>query len=661
MGYMANASPLSRPRWRIFKIKAYGDRRGEALEEYLGDRDEVAEARVDGPGRRLVARLLAGTEDWEVEDAAAQGGFPIAASKEPMDSADGRLGILSLALAAIATAVSFLGTYYDAVTGDYALILGAFIVFICGYPLLKNAITALFDKKFGSELVMAMAILAPLPFSYQTGQPFYYASGIVVLISQAANILSRYVEPRFQGLGFFLPARAMSGEGEWVATDSLKPGDLFRVKAGFRAPLDGTVTAGEGLAVVPGSCVGARLREGSAVVGGALMMEGTVTVKAKEKGEPRLRRAAAAFAAARKPIDVLLSYPKSIERALLLVVIMGVGFVVVFMGNFMAAAAILIAAAPAAALIARPISLIACDAAASRHGAGFMSHGAIERMSMTDAVAFDGLGAVAGSASLAGTSPAAGHAGGEVEAAVSAYRGGDPTFMDARGMGGYSLVCLADASRLAAVPEELLSRARAFEGRGLLVRYAFKDEALLGVAAFELAVPEGMRASVERLGRMGIKNVMLLAAEPAAVAEDVARKAGIGIVKPRLEDDERLEFIRKLGADGKNVLAAGRGCESSRFAANAAAVTVNEQALGFEGLEDAICASPADVAGLVELAKKEVKRASEGMSFGFYFNTIAVIAASTTLVDVELVLLMVAASVVAIATNSARLYFTGLH
>ena len=81
---------------------------------------------------------------------------------------------------------------------------------------------------------------------------------------------------------------------------------------------------------------------------------------------------------------------------------------------------------------------------------------------------------------------------------------------------------------------------------------------------------------------------------------------------------QKLEFLRKLSADGKNVLAAGRGCEISRFAANAGAVTIREQALGFEGLEDAICASPADVAGLVALALAEaVPARGPGRSVAF--------------------------------------------
>lgn len=654
---MAKTTPLSRPRWLVFNIRAFGMRRAKALAEYLKARDEVLDAQVNGQDQKLLVKAMPGTDAWEVEDAAFEGGFAVNSSTTPMDSGEGRLEIILFALTVLATALSFLGTYYKVITGDYAMFVGAFIAFVCGYPILRNAIKGVFEGKFGLQLITAISILAPLPYSYQTGQAFYYASGIIVLISQISNVLNRYIEPRFMNMGFFLPTRALNDKDEW--TEAEKAG-LLKVRPGFHVPLDGTVADGEGLAVPAGSCIGSRIQAGSPVTGGSLMMEGTAVVKPKEKGEPRLRRAAAAFTEARKPIEALLSYPKSIERALLVVTIMGVSFVVLFFGNFGAATAILVAAAPAAALLARPLSLISCYLSSSKQGAVFMSHGSIERMSMTEAVAFDGLGSVAEKASLAGTAPAAGRSSDEVKAAVDAYKGDDPSFMDAREMDGYSLLGLADTSKALQVPEDLLTKARAFESQGKLARYAFKGSTLLGVAAFDLSVQDDMKASIERLSKMGIKNVMLLSGEPAAVSEAVAKKAGIPIVKPRLEDDERLEFIRKMGADGKNVLAAGRGCEISRFAANAGAVTVKEQALGFEGLEDAVCISPADIAGLISLSKKEVKRTSEGMSFGFYFNTFAIIAASTTLVDIEVVLLMVVASVVIIATNSARLYFTRL-
>jgi cation transport ATPase len=655
---MSNNAPPFRPFSRVhkFRILASDERRTRALEEYLQEREEVRAVSADGHDGEITASLMPRTDPWEVEEAAAAGGFPIVESRLPLDSIEGRLEILLIALTIPATALSFLGYYYNVVTGDLAMLLGAFIVFICGYPILKNAVVAILDRKFGSELLLGLAVLAPLPYSYLYGQPFYYASGIIILISQASGILNRYIEPRYRDLGFFLPTEALDSKDEWISLEGVKAGDVLKVKPGFHVPADGTVTGGEGTVVRPGSCAG--LKAGSEVDGGSLLTDGTLLLKAaRDGGESRLKKTAAALVKARKPIEVLLSYPKSIERALILVTMMGVAFVFLFFGNMMAAVAILIASAPCAALIARPLSLFACYLAASRSGAGYVSHGAIERMSMTDTVAFDGLGSVVSDSSLTDVAGS----GGDVKAAVAAYKGDDPTFGDAKEMeGGYSLLSLAEASKVTFVPDDLLGKARSFEMKGKLTRYAFKGASLLGVAAFELTVPEDLKASVERFGKLGVKNVMLLTGEPSGVSDTAARKAGIGVVKSRMDAGDRLEFIAKMVAEGKNVLAAGRGCDISRFAANAAAVTIKDQAMGFEGLEDAICASPSEVPGLLSLSKKEVKRTSEGMSFGFYFNTIAIIAASTQLVDAELVLLMVVASVVAIATNSARMYFSGL-
>jgi cation transport ATPase len=662
MGYMANPTPLSRPRWRIFRILAFGERRAKALEEYMQAQNDVSSARVNGQNRTLVAALVPGTSPWEVEYTAEAGGFPVKESRSPLDSVEGRLEVVLLAVTLVATILSFLGTYYQVVTGDAAVLLGAFLVFICGYPIMRKAVVGVFDRKFGIELLLALAILAPLPFSYQFTPQVYYASGIIVLIAQAANILDRYIEPRFKDMGFFLPEAGLSPKDEWVKVKDVKSGDMLKVRPGFRVPADGTVAEGEGLVSRPGLCAGQRVKAGSTVDGGSLLMDGDLMVKtARDKGESRLRKAASAFEEARMPFEVLLSYPKSIERALLLVAIMGVSFVFFLFNNMMSAVAIFIAAAPCAALIARPLSLFAAYLAASRAGAGFMTHGSIERMSMTDTVVFDGLGSVTDKAELTDAAPAAGVAEGDLKAAVAAYRGNDPAFRDAKDIdGGYSLLGLADASKILPIPDALLSKARALEGQGRLSRYVFKGQVLLGVAAFELTVQESLKASVERFGKLGVKSVMLLSEEPSGVSEAAAKKAGIATVKSRMDEDERLAFIEKLSSDGKNVLAAGRGCSVSRFAANAAAVTISEPAIGFEGLEDAICASPSDISGLFALSKKEVKRASEGMSFGFYFNTIAIIAASVMVVDIEIVLLMVVASVVAIATNSARIYFSGL-
>jgi P-type E1-E2 ATPase len=652
-----------KPRYRTFNVYDVDEQQAAALKEYLESRPEVYMATVDVPRQLMIVKLAPRTYSWEVEDAAAAAGFAVKRLRSPFDETEGRLEIVLLGVTALATIASFLGNYYGLITGPSAELLGLFIALICGYPILKKAFTKVFDRKFDMDLLIALSIISPLYYTYMTGTPIFYASGIIVFIVLASYVFNRYIEPRFEALYFLLPSVGMKeGEAEpWVELKDVKAGTVLTVQPGFRVPADGTVVNGTATVTPADTCASYAIKEGMQVEGGARVEGGALQVKvAKDGGVSRLNNAADALRNARKPMDIQLSYPRSIEKILLLVSLLGTAFAILFMNSMEAAAGILLVAAPCAMLSARPLSLILSGLAASRSGAVFESHGSIERMSMADTVVFDGLDSVTEGSKLVDSAAAAGHSNDEVKAIVSSYEADDPTFKDAKGFGdGYSILSLADASRAMTVPEDLLRRARAMESKGLLTRFTFKGQDLAGVAAFELTVPDRLKESVERLGKIKGMSATLLSAEPPGAPEAVAKRLGIS-AKSRMRNSERIDYMEKLGKEGKNVLAAGKGCDLSRFAANAGAVTIQKPMSGLEGLEDAICGSAADVYGLLMLSRKTVKRTNEGMSFGLYFNTFAIVAASSGLIDVQLALLMVVASVVAVATNSARLYLSGL-
>lgn len=640
------------------------EQQASALKEYLESRPEIFSVAIDTRRQLLVARLAPRTFTWEVEDAAAAAGFAIERLQSPLDEVEGRLEVAILCITALATALSFAGIRYNFITGQAAELLGLFIALICGYTILKKALMKIFDKKFDMDVLVGIAILSPLYYSFMTGKPLYYPAGIIIFIVLAADIFNKYIESRFDKLYFFLPSVAMKeGEKEpWVELKDVKAGDVLTVKPGYRVPTDGNVVKGSATVTPVDTCTSHSIKEGMQAEAGSIVEGGELQVKTgKDGGSSRLKGTAEALRSARQRVEVMLSYPRNIERILLLVSLLGTAFAILFMNSPGAAAAILLVATPCAMFIARPLSLIASGMAASRQGAAFESHGSIERMSLADTVVFDGLDSVVESSKLSDTAAAPGHSDDEVKAIVSAYLADDPTFKEAKGFGdSYSLLSLSEASRSVTIPEELLKRTRAFESRGLLGRFAFNGQVLVGTAAFELSVPGNLKHYIERMGKMKDMTITLVSSEPPGAPEAVAKMAGIPMVKSRMREKERLEYLQKLGADGKNVLAAGRGCDIPRFGANAAAVSIEKPMPGFEGLEDAICQSPADVYGLMSLARKTVKRTNEGMSFGLYFNTFAVVAASTGLIDIELALLMVVASVAVVATNSARLYFMGL-
>ena len=660
---MVELRPSRNSRYRTFNVYGINESQAVALKECLESKPDIDKADVDVARQLLVTKLAPRTYTWEVEDAAAASGFIVRRLRSPFDESEGRLEVALLFLTVLATIASFLGAYLNVISGLPAEALGLFIVIICGYPVLKRALTKVLRQKFDADLSMSVAIVAPFFYSLISGNPSYYASGIFVFIALLSNILGRYLRPRFEAADFFLPASGIGGKENdtWVETKNVKAGDVLVVKPGFRVPADGTIISSSAMVTKADTCARYEVKEGMPAEGGSVVDGGVLKLKvARDGGASRLKGAAEILTNARKHVEVRRNFPTSIERILLPVSLLGAAFVFLTMDRPGAAAGILLVAAPCALILARPLSLILSKPGAARTGIIFESHGSIERISMADTVVFDGLGAVTENSNLADMAAAPGHSEDKVKTVVSSYGSNDPVFSDAEVPdNGFSLRSLADAVRAGPIPEELLKKARVFESKGLLTRFAYKGQDFIGVAAFELSVPENLAQSVERLNSIKGMSLALLSAEPPGAPEAVAKKLGITSVKSRMRDEECFSYIEKLAASGKNVVAAGKGCGLSRFAANSGAITIERPMSGFQGLEDATCGSAADIYRLVSLSRKAVRRTNEGMWIGLYFNVFALVAASSGLIDLEIALLMVAASVVVVAANSARMWLAG--
>ena len=389
--------PSRNPRHRTFNIYGIDERQAIALKECLESKQDICLATVDVKRQLLVTKLAPRTYTWEVEDAAAASGFIVKRLRSPFDETEGRIEVALLFLAVLASVVSFLGIYFNAISGMPAEALGLFIAIVCGYPVLKRAIIKLLNQKFDADLSMSVAIIAPFFYSLISDRPIYYVSGLFVFISLASGILNRYIRPRFEAAGFFLPTTSMGKEENdpWVEIKNVKASDVLTVKPGFRVPADGTVLSGSAIATTADTCARYEIKEGMPAEGGSTV-GGLIKLKvARNGGASRLTGAAEALRNARKPVEVPRNFPRSIERILLPISLLGAAFVFLIMDRPGPAAGILLVAAPCAIILARPLSLILSKLGAARTGITFESHGSIERISMADTVVFDGLGAVA--------------------------------------------------------------------------------------------------------------------------------------------------------------------------------------------------------------------------------------------------------------------------
>ena len=210
---MVELRPSRKPRRRTFNVYGVDERQAIALKECLESKPDIYTATVDVERQLLVAELAPRTYTWEVEDAAAASGFIVKRLRSPFDESEGKLEVALLFLSVLATVASFIGAYYNVISGLPAEALGLFIVVVCGYPILKRAFKKILRQTFDADLSLSIAIIAPLVYSFIYGRPLYDVSGLFAFISLASASSTGMSGPGSRRQIFLCPP------AEWARTD----------------------------------------------------------------------------------------------------------------------------------------------------------------------------------------------------------------------------------------------------------------------------------------------------------------------------------------------------------------------------------------------------------------------------------------------------------
>jgi Cu2+-exporting ATPase len=180
-------------------------------------------------------------------------------------------------------------------------VLSSFVFFYGGYPFLKGLADELKSKQTGMMTLVAVAITAAYVYSGLVvfglpGMDFFWELATLVDIM----LLGHWIEMRsvmgasraLDELARLMPSEAHKllpdGTAEDVPLPELNAGDRVLIKPGEKIPADGEVIAGEtsvNEAMLTGESRPAAKRAGSAVIGGSLNGEGSLTVEIKKTGK----------------------------------------------------------------------------------------------------------------------------------------------------------------------------------------------------------------------------------------------------------------------------------------------------------------------------------------------------------------------------------------
>ncbi len=196
------------------------------------------------------------------------------------------------------------------------------------------------------------------------------------------------------------------GSLETVELDEVRPGDLLRIRAGEKIPVDGTVTGGLGAvdkSLMTGESMPESCGRGSAVIAGTLNTSGSFDIRAEKLGdETMLARMIALVAeaqASRPPARRLVDTVSAVFVPVVLLCSIGAfgvwtwGYGNLEMG-FSSGIAVLLIACPCALGLAAPMSIVVAIGIAAKHGILVRDAGTLEAIRHVRNVILDKTGTV---------------------------------------------------------------------------------------------------------------------------------------------------------------------------------------------------------------------------------------------------------------------------
>jgi heavy metal translocating P-type ATPase len=468
-------------------------------------------------------------------------------------------------------------------------LIGLAVTILGGWPIFREALENLVERRMTMELSMTIALVAALAIGE------FFTALVITLFVLVAEILEGMTVERgrhaIEELLQYLPRTAAvrrDGQVVELPVDQVRVGDLVLSNPGGKLPVDGTVVAGHSFvdqATITGESMPVEKTVGAGVFAGTINQSGALEVRAERLGRDTsfgkiieaVERAERSRAPVQRLADRLAGYLVYFAMAAA-----AVTFAVT--RDARSTISVIIVAGACGIAAGTPLAILGAIGRAARQGAIVKGGLYLEALASIDTVALDKTGTLTfGAPEVREIHPVAGVASRTViEAAAIAERRSEHPL-------GKAILTRAGALGLSVLEPEEFDYA---PGRGVVAR-SNGDEVVVGNRALfrergidaggaaanggavsEVLVARGGRllgaihvadalrpeakAAVAELRAMGLRTV-LLTGDQRGVAEAVARELGVDEMLAELLPEAKLEQVRRMVRQGRKVAMVGDG------------------------------------------------------------------------------------------------------
>jgi heavy metal translocating P-type ATPase len=484
-----------------------------------------------------------------------------------------------------------------------------------GFTASKDAATSLLKGKLNIDLLMVLAALAAAAVGEARD------GAILLFLFQLAETLEDYAmgttKRAVAGLMNLRPdeaRRIVNGDEETVAVGELNIGDVVRVRAGERIPVDGRIDKGQAAidqSTLTGESVPVDKKVGDDVFAGTVNENGTleVTVGTEPEGSTLARmidlvtEAQAAKAPSERISDWFgQRYTLGVLGGALLALLAFGWFGPSWDEAFYKTATLLVVASPCAVVISVPASVLSALAAAAKRGVLFKGGGALEAFGQVDTFAFDKTGTLTtGHMTLTSVHAFQGDEGDVLTRLASLERHSDHPLAVAivegareRGLtlsepenvattSGSGVEGTVDGHALwAGNPGMAQKRSLEVQGdhaslmdtltaRGETAILVGDEHAVHGVVGITDVPRSDATEAMSELRRSGVPQLAMLTGDHRNVAASVAKQIGLrdNEIEAELLPEQKVEHVRALQEQGRRVAFVGDGVNDAAALATA--------------------------------------------------------------------------------------------
>lgn len=555
-----------------------------------------------------------------------------------------------------------------------------------GNPNMDSLVAIGTSAAFLYSLVMTLMI----PSDMHKVHYLYFESAAVVV---TLVMLGKYLEKRskrktseaIKKLMELAPDTAIllvDGQEKEVPSETLRTGDIVRVKAGMKVPVDGIVTNGSSSvdeSMLTGESIPVEKAEGSEVIGGSLNFEGLLQIEVTRTGNETtlskivklMEEAQGKKAPISKVADQVAGYfvpavmgIAFIAACIWLILGYGIGFAVnIFVS-------VLVIACPCALGLATPTAIMVGTGLAASHGILIKSGEALELTHKIDAVVLDKTGTITEgrprvikivSASEDETElirlAAAAEAGSEHPLAQAIVREAGyrnvleqnlvKEFKNISGMGACAVlttgqevqvgnrklldslgISLEQDTTSGQIEDRILfaEEAEKLAAKGQTPMFVVINQKLSGIISVADAMKESSQEAVDALKQMGLK-VYMLTGDNRLTAEYIGRLAHVDEVIAEVLPGEKAAAVEKLQAEGKKVMMVGDGINDAPALVQADIGTAigNGSDIAIDSADIVLMRSDLmDVYQAVHLSRLTIRNIKQNLFWAFFYNTIGI-------------------------------------